>query len=410
MNTNSQSSQRPFRQVVCVILDGVGAGEAPDAAAFGDAGSNSLGNTAVQVGSLRLPALGRLGLGNILPIEGVPPAASPAGFFGKMAPASAGKDSTSGHWELMGCVVDRPFPVYPSGFPPEVVAEFEKRIGVKVIGNKAASGTAIIEELGEMHLSTGRPILYTSQDSVFQLAAHESVMPADELYRVCEIARSMLAGPHGVARVIARPFAGEKGGFYRTSGRRDFSLPPPSRTVLDGLLDAGVPVHAIGKIHDLFCDRGISSCLPTRNNREGIEATIEAARRGDRPFVFTNLIDFDMMWGHRNDARAYALGLEEFDSYLAALAEGLGPETLLIITSDHGNDPTTASTDHSREYVPLIVYHRRADGVRGKRDLGTRRTFADVGRTIAHNFGLREEFPGTSFLPDIVGFDGRDQD
>jgi phosphopentomutase len=403
MNTNPSASSLRFRQVICIVLDGVGAGEAPDAAAFGDAGSNSLANTAVQVGSLRLPALGRLGLGNILPIEGVPPAASPAGFYGKMVPVSAGKDSTSGHWELMGCVVDRPFPVYPSGFPTELVGEFERLIGRKVIGNKPASGTEIIEELGPAHLSTGRPILYTSQDSVFQLAAHEKVSPANELYRFCEIARSLLRGPHGVARVIARPFAGEPGGFYRTSGRRDFSLPPPAPTVLDALDGAGVAVHAIGKIHDLFCGRGISSHEPTKSNREGIEATMRAALRTDRSFVFTNLIDFDMMWGHRNDARAYALGLEEFDSYLAVLLDRIGDGTLLIITSDHGNDPTTASTDHSREHVPLIVYHRDLEGVRGERSLGTRSTFADLGRTIAHNFGLSGEFPGTSFLYDILG-------
>jgi phosphopentomutase len=403
MNTNTSASNARFRQVICIILDGVGAGEAPDAAAFGDAGSSSLANTAFRVGSLRLPALGRLGLGNILPIEGVPPAASPAGFYGKMAPASAGKDSTTGHWELMGCVVDRPFPVYPHGFPADLVEEFERLIGVKTIGNKPASGTEIIEELGPMHLSTGRPILYTSQDSVFQLAAHEKITSENELYRYCEIARSLLHGPHGVARVIARPFSGEPGGFHRTSGRRDFSLPPPAPTVLDALEGAGVAVHAIGKIHDLFCGRGISSHEPTKNNREGIEATIQAALRSDRPFVFTNLIDFDMMWGHRNDARAYALGLEEFDSYLTVLLDRIGAGTLLIITSDHGNDPTTPSTDHSREYVPLIVYHRGLDGVHGERSLGTRRTFADVGRTIAHNFDLGGDFPGTSFLSDIDG-------
>jgi phosphopentomutase len=407
MNTNSSVSSARFRQVICIVLDGVGAGEAPDAAAFGDTGSNSLANTARQVGSLRLPALGRLGLGNIISIEGVPPAASPAGFFGKMAPVSAGKDSTSGHWELMGCVVDRPFPLYPNGFPSELVREFERRIGREVIGNRAASGTEILQELGDAHLSSGRPILYTSQDSVFQLAAHESAIPPEELYRMCETARSLLQGPHGVARVIARPFAGERGCFYRTSGRRDFSLPPPSRTVLDALAEAGGRVHAIGKIHDLFCGRGISSHLSTRNNREGIEATIEAARSSDRAFVFTNLIDFDMMWGHRNDARAYALGLEEFDSCLTVLLDRLAEDALLVITSDHGNDPTTASTDHSREYVPLIVYHRaRRRGLEGagrEQNLGTRTTFADLGRTIADNFGLREEFPGTTFLTEILG-------
>jgi phosphopentomutase len=403
MNTMSQLGPGLFRQVICIVLDGVGAGEAPDAAAFGDTGSNSLANTARQVGSLRLPSLGRLGLGNVVPIEGVPPAAQPSGFHGRMAPAAAGKDSTSGHWEIMGCVIKEPFPVYPSGFPPDLVGEFEKRIGRKVIGNKPASGTAIIEELGEAHVNTGRPILYTSQDSVFQLAAHEAVISREELYRICETARTLLSGPHAVARVIARPFAGSPGAFYRTAGRKDFSLVPPSRTVLDALVENGVPVFAIGKINDLFCGRGISDHAPTKSNREGIELTIEAAGRPDRPFVFTNLIDFDMMWGHRNDARAYALGLEEFDSFLPVLFDRFGDETLLIITSDHGNDPTTPSTDHSREYVPLIVYHRRTDRVSGGRDLGTRATLADVGRTIAENFRLRAEFPGESFLSKISG-------
>lgn len=406
MRADSLNFSAAFHRVVCIILDGVGVGEAPDAAVFGDTGSNSLANTARHVGSLRLPTLGRLGLGNIIPIEGVPPDVSPAAFYGKMAPVSAGKDSTSGHWELMGCIIPEPFPVYPSGFPRDIVEEFERRIGRKVIGNKPASGTAIIEELGETHLSTGRPILYTSQDSVFQLAAHESVIEREELYRMCAVARSLLTGPHGVARVIARPFAGAAAGFYRTAGRKDFSLPPPSPTVLDGLRETDVSVLAIGKIQDLFCGRGISRHVPTKSNREGIEATLDALGRAERSFVFTNLIDFDMMWGHRNDARAYALGLEEFDSYLRVLLEKLDTRTLLIITSDHGNDPTTASTDHSREYVPLLVYHRGLGGVPGDRSLGIRRTFADVGRTIAENFRLGGVFPGTSFLPDIMGPNG----
>lgn len=396
-------TSRPSRlhKVVCIILDGVGVGEAPDAADFGDVGSNSLGNTARLVGSLRLPALGRLGLGRIIPVEGVPPDPSPAGFHGKMAPLSRGKDSTSGHWELMGCVVERPFPVYPRGFPRDLVGQFERAIGREVLGNKPASGTAIIEELGEAHIRTGRPILYTSQDSVFQVAAHESVVPREELYRYCELARSMLSGPHGVARVIARPFTGEVGGFYRTEGRRDFSLPPAGRTVLDALVDAGRRVLAIGKIHDLFAGRGISEHIPTRNNREGIEATANAITDPAWSLVFTNLIDFDMMWGHRNDARAYALGLEEFDSRLPALMERLGEDSLLVITSDHGNDPTTPGTDHSREYVPLLVYQPRLAGKAGDRDLGARATLADVGRTIVDIFGLRGEFPGASFIGDL---------
>ena len=395
-------SPAEFQRVICIILDGVGVGEAPDAGAFGDAGSNSLGNTATHVGSLRLPTLGRMGLGNIVPIEGVPRERSPGACFGKMTPVSPGKDSTSGHWELMGSIVDRPFSVYPDGFPQEVVREFERGIGRKVLGNKAASGTVIIQELGELHVKTGQPILYTSQDSVFQIAAHESVIPKKELYRYCELARSILREPHNIARVIARPFAGGAGGYYRTEGRRDFSLPPMNRTVLDALDRRGKRVLAIGKIFDLFAGRGISHHVPTKSNREGMEATLDAVGEQEWPFVFTNLIDFDMMWGHRNDPRAYALGLEEFDSYLRALLETLDERVLLIITSDHGNDPTTPSTDHSREYVPLLVYHRGLESGSGERNLGTRGTFADVGRTIAENFRLEESFPGRSFLRDIV--------
>jgi phosphopentomutase len=402
MTVNCPGSSAKFEKIVCIILDGVGVGEAPDAARFGDTGSNSLGNTARHVGSLRLPRLGRMGLGNILPIEGVPREPLPTAYFGRMRPVSAGKDSTSGHWELMGCVVDRPFPVYPEGFPRAIVNEFEQRIGRKVLGNKPASGTAIIQELGETHLETGNPILYTSQDSVFQLAVHESLIPREELYRYCEIARSILKEPHDVARVIARPFAGGAGGFYRTAGRRDFSLPPTNRTVLDALDENGKSVLAIGKIYDLFAGRGISRRVPTKTNREGMEATLDAIEGRGWSFVFTNLIDFDMMWGHRNDARAYALGLEDFDSYLGALLEKLDEHVLLIITSDHGNDPTTPSTDHSREYVPLLVYHRGLVGGGNKRDLGTRGSFADVGRTIAENFHLGGDFPGRSFLREIV--------
>jgi phosphopentomutase len=396
------SGSSHFHKVVCIILDGVGVGEAPDAADFGDTGSNSLANTARLVGSLRLPTLGRMGLGNIVPLEGVPPASSPSAFHGKMAPLSKGKDSTSGHWELMGCVVESPFPVYPCGFPDEIVEEFERRIGRRVLGNKAASGTAIIEELGETHVRTGRPILYTSQDSVFQVAAHESVVPREELYRFCEVARSILHGAHGVARVIARPFTGEAGGFYRTAGRKDYSLPPAAPTVLDAMVEAGRKVLAIGKINDLFAGRGISKHVATRDNREGVEATMGAIGEPEWALVFTNLIDFDMMWGHRNDARAYALGLEEFDSHVPEIIDRLDESTLLVITSDHGNDPTTPSTDHSREYVPLLVHHRRLVGGARGRDLGARGTLADVGRTLVDIFGLQGGFPGTSFLGEVL--------
>lgn len=392
-----------FKKIICVILDGVGVGEAPDASDFGDVGSNSLGNTARHVGSLRLPVLGSLGLGNIARIDGVPPVEKPAAFFGRMTPRSPGKDSTSGHWELMGCIPDEPFPVYPNGFPADVVAAFEESIGRRVIGNKPCSGTVIIQELGDEHLDTGRPILYTSQDSVFQIAAHESVVAVGELYRFCEIARKMLRPPHGVARVIARPFAGEPGGFYRTAGRRDFSLPPPKRTVLDALVEKGIPVLTIGKIHDLFAGRGITRYITTKNNREGMDATLDAAAAGEWPFVFVNLVDFDTMWGHRNDARAYALGLEEFDSYLRQLMSDIADDSLIIITSDHGNDPTTPSTDHSREFVPLLAYSKMMDPDSPGKDLGVRSTFADAGMTIAECFGVCGGMIGTSFLENLTG-------
>ncbi len=389
---------KTFRKILCIVLDGVGVGEAPDAAAFGDEGSNSLGNTARHVGALRLPSLQRLGLGNIIPIEGVEPAEHPEAFYGKLTPKAAGKDSTSGHWELMGCIVDEPFPVYPHGFPGDIIKAFEASIGRGVIGNKPASGTVIIEELGREHMRSGKPIVYTSQDSVFQIAAHETIVPLDDLYGMCEAARRILRPPHNVARVIARPFLGEPGGFYRTAGRRDFSLPPLRRTVLDALVDCGYSVLAIGKIFDLFAGRGITRHIPTKSNREGMIATLDAVTgRGDWAFVFTNLVDFDTMWGHRNDPRAYALGLEEFDSHLGQLLDRLRDDTLLIITSDHGTDPTTPSTDHSREYVPLLVYHRGIPRGEG-RDLGVRDTFADVGRTIADNFSLDEGFPGRGAL------------
>jgi phosphopentomutase len=389
-----------FEQIICIVLDGVGIGQAPDADRYGDAGSDSLGNTARHVGALRLPVLGRMGLGNIVGVAGVPPTDDPVACYGRMCPASAGKDSTSGHWELMGCVLDTPFPIYPEGFPPDVVAEFERTIGRKVIGNRPASGTAIIQALGEEHLQTGRPILYTSQDSVWQLAVHADVMGLDELYRICEIARSILTPPHGVARVIARPFTGAVGGFYRTPDRRDFSLLPPRPTLLDALTDEGKTVVTIGKVSDLFCGRGITETIATKNNREGMKQTLDVVRRSGWDFVFVNLVDFDTMWGHRNDPRAYALGLEEFDSYLNGFLEVLGRRALLLITSDHGNDPTTESTDHSREYVPLIVYHT---GMEHPVDLGTRDTLADVAATIADNFGMIDRLPGTSFLDRVTG-------
>jgi phosphopentomutase len=386
-------------RVICIVLDGVGVGELPDADLYGDKGSNSLGNTSRLVGALRLPTLGMLGIGNIIDIEGVHPVEEPAGLYGRMACMSPGKDSTSGHWELMGCVLDKPFPTYPDGFPPQVVTKFEKAIGRKILGNVAASGTEIIQTLGEEHVKSGSPIIYTSQDSVFQIAAHEHVIPVEELYRLCEIARSQLVAPHGVGRVIARPFLGEGRRFYRTERRRDFSLPAPKRTVLDALDCAGRQVTTIGKIDDLFSGRGISNVIRTKNNMEGMDATLSSVREGATDFLFTNLLDFDMMWGHRNDARAYALGLEEFDSFAGELLDAVKEHDLLIITSDHGNDPTTPSTDHSREYVPLLVYHR---GMSRTGSLGTRRSLSDVGKTVLDAFRINESFPGDSIFDEIA--------
>ncbi len=384
------------------MLDGVGVGELPDAADYGDAGSNSLANTARAVGGLRLPNMARLGLGNIVPIEGVDAAEQAIGCWARMAALSPGKDSTSGHWELMGCVLSVAFPTYDDGFPDDLVEDFCRRIGRGVLGNCPASGTEIIERLGAEHMKTGKPILYTSQDSVFQIAAHEEIIPVEELYRMCEEARAILVPPHNVARVIARPFVGEPGRFRRTPRRRDFSLEPPCETVLDALAASGRNVIGIGKIDDLFAHRGLTEAIHTKSNSEGMDRTLEHVSGGRGDFIFTNLVDFDMMWGHRNDARAYAVGLEEFDSFLGELLAALEPRDLLVMVSDHGCDPTTASTDHSREYVPLLVYHKRL-GV--GRSLGVRRSLADVGKSIAENFSLPSSFPGESFLEAIGGRD-----
>jgi phosphopentomutase len=386
-----------FSRIFCVVLDGVGVGEAPDAADYGDVGSNSLGNTARAVGGLRLPNLERMGLGNVCDIPGVSPTIVPLAHHGRMRPVAAGKDSTSGHWELMGCVLDEPMPVYPKGFPTDLIAEFSRAACRGVIGNKPASGTDIISELGDQHVETGDLIVYTSQDSVFQIAAHEEIVPVEELYRCCEVARSILSPPHGVGRVIARPFVGRSGAYYRTERRRDFSISPPNDTVLDRLVASGRDVVTIGKIDDLFAGRGITKAVYSKDNLEGMRRMLEMARDRTGAFVFTNLVDFDTMWGHRNDARAYALGLEDFDSFLSEFMPALDENDMLIITSDHGNDPTTPSTDHSREEVPLLVWF---EGLASGSALGVRETFADVGATVAENFGVDLE-AGESFLHDI---------
>ncbi|MFS8664951.1 MAG: phosphopentomutase [Limnochordales bacterium] len=384
-----------------VVLDGVGVGALPDADRFGDEGSNTLRNTALAVGGLRLPNLGRLGLGRILDLPGVPPEPAPLGCFGRMAEQSAGKDTTTGHWELAGLILDRPFPVYPNGFPPEIIDAFTARIGRGVLGNKPASGTVIIEELGQEHLRTGKPIVYTSADSVFQIAAHEDIIPVEELYEMCRIAREILVGEHGVGRVIARPFIGAPGRFQRTARRKDFSLPPPRPTVLDRLVAAGIPVFSVGKIEDIFAGRGITAGQPTGSNMETVDGVVARLRDEAGPcLIFANCIDFDMLYGHRNDPEGMARALAEFDARVPDLMAPLREGDLLILVGDHGNDPTTPSTDHDREYTPLLCY---SPSGRAGVDLGTRATFADVAATLAEFFGVERPEAGTSFLRDVLG-------
>ena len=366
----------------------------PDAAAYGDQGSDTLGNIAKQR-KLELPNLSRLGLANIRPLAGLSPVDFPAGAFGKCALASPGKDTTTGHWEMAGIILEQPFPLYPNGFPADLVHVFEQKIGRKTLGNKAASGTEIIKELGAEHLRTGYPIVYTSADSVFQIAAHEGVIPLQELYRICEIARALLRGPHQVGRVIARPFEGQPGAFVRTPNRHDYAVPPPKGMLLDRLVASQTPVYAIGKISDIFLQRGITSSAKTKNNADGMQKTIETMRANPNGLIFVNLVDFDQQFGHRNDVAGYAAALEAVDRWLPSIP--LTDSDLLILTADHGCDPTTPSTDHSREYTPLVAY-----GSRGKSgvNLGTRATLADIGQTVAENFGT--SIPaGASFLGQI---------
>ena len=388
----------PFARVFLIVLDGVGIGELPDAGAYGDGGSHTLGNLCQQV-AVRAPALQRLGLGNIAALQGIPPADAPQAAFGRMAEASPGKDSVTGHWEIAGLVLDRPFPTFPQGFPPDLIAEFESGIGRQTLGNEVASGTEIIDRLGAEHVRTGRPIVYTSADSVFQIAAHEAVIPVPELYRMCAIAYRLVVDGRGLGRVIARPFVGEPGHFTRTANRHDYAMPPRGETLLDRLTARGVPVTAIGKIRDLFAGRGITRALPTPSDDAGMDRVEEALTAQEPGLVFANLVDFDTVYGHRNDASGYAANLERFDRRLAALLPRLGADDLLILTADHGNDPTTPSTDHSREYVPLLAAGAR---VAAGRPLGTRPSFADIGQTLADVFGAGPTSFGRSFLPALV--------
>jgi phosphopentomutase len=388
----------PPDRVFLTVLDSVGVGELPDADAYGDRGSDTLGNISRRV-PLKLPALRSLGLPRVANVQGMAPIESPLGAYGRMAERSPGKDSVTGHWEIAGIVLDRAFPTFPHGFPSDVIAEFEKRIGRRTLGNYAASGTAIIDELGPEHVRTGRPIVYTSADSVFQIAAHEDVIPVPELYRICEIAYALVGEGMGVGRVIARPFVGREGAFTRTANRHDYALPPSGTTLLDAMTAAGKTVHAIGKIQDLFAGRGVTTAVHTKSDDEGVDAIERAIETSGPGLVFTNLVDFDTQYGHRNDPAGYAANLERFDARLTGLLPTLRDRDVLIITADHGNDPTTPSTDHAREHVPVFLVGK---SVRPGTDLGVRPTFADLGQTVAEIFGVGPLANGTSFLRDIL--------
>jgi phosphopentomutase len=385
------------RRAAIIVLDGVGIGEAPDAAAYGDVGSNTLGNLSRAVGGMSLPNLERAGLGNIAPLVGVAPTSSPAAAWGLMQPKSAGKDSTTGHWEIAGLHLARPFPTYPNGFPPDVVEAFERATGRAVIGNVVGSGTAVIDQFGPEQQRTGAWILYTSADSVFQVAANEGVIPLNELYAGCEAARRLLVAPHDVSRVIARPFVGEPGSYSRTKNRRDYSIAPPGETLLDALERGGIARTGVGKVDDLFAGRAITS-RHTGNNAEGILAIRDWLASEVSGLLFTNLVDFDQAFGHRNDAPGFYGALREFDAAFPQLLALLREDDLLFITADHGNDPTTPSTDHARECVPLLALGPSARAVA----LGRRDTFSDLGATVAEWLGVGFRGRGQSFLGQLI--------
>jgi phosphopentomutase len=386
------------RRAVILVLDGVGIGAAHDVVAYGDEGSDTLGNLSRAVGGLRLPNLAAAGLGNIAPLEGVPPTATPTGAWGLMEPRSAGKDSTTGHWEIAGVHLERPFPTYPQGFPTEVLEEFARRTGRGVIGNVVGSGTKVLEDFGAEHQATGKWIVYTSADSVFQVAAHEETVPLEELYAACETARAMLVAPHNPSRVIARPFVGAPGAWVRTKNRRDYSIAPPEDTLLDALKAAGIPRTGVGKVDDLFARRGLEGGH-TSGNPEGIAKILDWLRRGPDGLLFANLVDFDQAYGHRNDVPGFHQALRDFDAALPDLIAALREDDLLFITADHGNDPTTPSTDHSRENVPLLALGARVR----PQSLGARQTFSDLGATVAEWLGVGFRGRGQSFCPQLVG-------
>lgn len=386
------------KRIILLVLDSAGIGEMPDAGLYNDEGSNTLYNTAAFVGGLNIPNLASMGLGNIMELPGVKSSSLPLASFGKMQERSKGKDTTTGHWEIAGLILEKPFPVYPDGFPAEIIALLEERTGRKVIGNKAASGTVIIDELGAEAMQHGRLIVYTSADSVLQIAAHEAAVPLEELYDICQTARGIMQGEHGVGRIIARPFIGEPGNFQRTAYRRDFSLAPSGKTVLDAISETGRRVLGIGKIGDIFAWQGISESLKIKNNRDGLEKLLNIlTAEKEEIFIFANLNDFDTLYGHRNLPEGYAACLTEFDAYLGRILPLLDGDDLLLITADHGCDPTTVSTDHSREYVPLLAYQ---PGKRGC-SLGIRSTFSDIAATIADLWNLGPMIYGQSFRKEL---------
>lgn len=388
-----------FSRICVIVLDSVGIGELPDAERFGDVGAHTLGHIAQQVPSLSLPNLQHLGLGNITPIAGIPTVDRPLTAYGRMAEISEGKDTMTGHWELMGLKITTPFHTYPEGFPQDLIEQFERETGRKVIGNKPASGTEILDELGEEQMKTGAWIVYTSADSVFQLAAHEDIIPLSELYAACEVARRLtLDGPHAVGRVIARPYVGQPGSFKRTTNRHDYAIKPPESTVLNALKDAGLGSIGVGKIGDIFNMEGITATYPTKSNEDGVDKTIQCLKTKFQGLLFVNLVEFDSLYGHRRDPVGYAGALEDFDRRLPEIMDHIGPEDLLIITADHGNDPIHRGTDHTREYVPLLVW---SPSIEQGLSLGTRSTFADVGATIVDNFGAPYKGNGISFLDDL---------
>jgi len=389
-----------INRVIVIVLDGVGAGEAPDAAAYGDVGSNSLGNVARVIGGLKTPNMYDLGLGNITPIVGVPENPKARGAFGRFQPKSAGKDTVIGHWEMMGVHLPVAFPTYPNGFPPAVLDPFRKATGRDVLGNKPSSGTEILVELGVEHMQTGSPIVYTSADSVFQIAAHEETIPVEELYDMCQKARDILQGEHGVGRVIARPFLGDApDNFKRTHHRRDYPRLPAYPTMMQKLVDAGKEVYSVGKIDDIFAHQGITKSNHVTSNIDSIKAMLEFMNEEFEGFMFVNLIEFDMIYGHRNDPRGYANALEEFDSYVPEIEKRMKPGDMVIITADHGVDPTTPGTDHSREYVPLLVF---GPHIKHGVDLGIRSSLGDIAGTLAEIFSLEPQPIGTSFLQEVL--------